>query len=58
MTTRVQTKWRGNDLLFIQDNGKTIAHPAEFQYNGRDYYFLGGFYYDLPAKLSKHIFGA
>lgn len=55
-TIRVQTKISNGRMLFIQDDGKTIDHPAEFHYNGREYYFLGGFYYDLPVKLSKHIF--
>lgn len=54
--TRVQTKYLGGAMRFTQDNGKSIDHPASFEYNGREYHFLGGFYYDLPKRLSKHIF--
>lgn len=57
-TIRVQTKYLGNAMRFTQDNGKSIDHAPTFEYNGREYHFLGGFYYDLPTRLSKHIFGA
>ena len=54
---RVQTRCQDGAILFIQDTGLSIAHDAEFDYNGREYYFLGGCYYDLEPDLAKHIFG-
>ena len=54
---RVQTRCQDGAILFIQDDGRRIAHDAEFQYNGREYYFLGGAYYDLEPDLIKHLFG-
>jgi len=54
---RVQTRCQDGAILFIQDDGKSIAHDAEVQYNGREFYFLGGFYYDLEPDLIKYIFG-
>jgi hypothetical protein len=54
--TRVQTKYQGSKLLFIQDNGAKALHAAEFTLSGREYYFLGGVYYDLDDKLVSHIF--
>lgn len=54
---RVQTRCQDGALLFIQDDGSRALHPEDFEYNGREYYFLGGCYYDLEPDLIKHIFG-
>lgn len=54
--TRVQTKCKGDALLFIQDNGTSALHAPEFSFKGVDYYLLGGVYYDLDPALIKHIF--
>ena len=54
---RVQTKYNGDTLLFIRQDGRTVDHASDFQYNGREYYFLGGFYYDLEPSLIDYIFG-
>ena len=54
--TRVQTKHQGDNLAFIQDSGAKALHPAEFTLAGREYYFLGGMYYDLDEQLTNHIF--
>lgn len=54
---RVQTRAQDGALLFIQDDGTRALHSDDFEYNGREYYFLGGFYYDLELDLIKHIFG-
>ena len=55
--TRIQTKYNGDTLLFIRQDGRTIDHASDFQYNGREYYFLGGFYYGLEPSLIDYIFG-
>ena len=52
---RVQTRAQDGALLFIQDDGSSALHPEDFEYNGREYYFLGGCYYDLEPDLIKHI---
>ena len=54
---RVQTRAQDGAILFIQDDGTSIAHDPEIHYNGRELYFLGGFYYDLDPGLIKQIFG-
>jgi hypothetical protein len=54
--TRVETKYRGNALLFIRDDGAKALHPCEFTHNGIDYYLLGGVYYDLEQDLIDRIF--
>lgn len=53
---RVQTQWHGDNLRFTQNNGTTIDHAPDFEYNGRQYNFLGGFYYDLEPALIDHLF--
>ena len=58
MTTRVQTQCKNGAMLFIQEGGARALHADDFEYNGREYYFLGGFYYDLEPDLIKHIFGS
>ena len=55
-TIRVQTQWRGNAIRLTQDDGKSVDHAALFEYNGKEYNLLGGFYYDLEPDLIKHIF--
>ena len=55
-TIRVQTQWHGNAMRFIQSHGEVIDHAPDFEYNGRQYNFLGGFYYDLEPALIDHIF--
>ena len=54
---RVETQWHGDVIRFIHADGRAIDHSAEIDYNGRDYYFLGGFYYDLEPSLIDHLFG-
>ena len=54
---RVQTQCNGDLIRFIHADGRVIDHSAEIDYNGRDYYFLGGFYYDLEPSLIDRIFG-
>ena len=54
---RVETQWHGDVIRFIHADGRAIDHSAEIDYNGRDLYFLGGFYYDLEPSLIKQIFG-
>ena len=54
--TRVQTQCHKGAMLFIQDDGTKVLHNPEFELNGREYYFLGGFYYDLDDDLIKHVF--
>jgi hypothetical protein len=56
MTTRVETKYKGNQMLFIQRDGTSAVHPYEFNFKGVDYYLLGGVYYDLEPALIKHLF--
>jgi hypothetical protein len=53
---QVQTRCQDGALLFIKDDGSKALHDPEFEYNGREYYFLGGFYYDLDKDLAKFIF--
>lgn len=55
--TRVQTQYNGDTLLFIQQDGRVVDRSSEIDYNGREYYFLGGFYYDLEPSLIDYIFG-
>lgn len=56
-TITVQTQCVGNTMRFIQrGSGKAIDHTPEFMYNGREYYFLGGFYYDIEPDLLDYIF--
>ena len=54
---RVQTRAQDGAILFMLDDGQAIAKNPEVQYNGRDLYFLGGFYYDLEPSLIDRIFG-
>ena len=54
---RVETQWHGDVIRFIHADGRAIDHAPDFDYNGRDYYFLGGFYYDLEPSLIEHLFG-
>mgnify|MGYP000105405132 CR=1 FL=1 len=56
MTTRVETKYQGNAMLFIQRDGTKATHPYEFNHKGIDYYLLGGVYYDLEQDLIDRIF--
>jgi hypothetical protein len=56
MTTRVETKYQGDAMLFIRRDGTRALHPFEFSFKGVDYYLLGGVYYDLDPALIKHIF--
>ena len=54
---QVETRWDDDSVRFIQRDGASVVHTAEFQYNGKEYYFLGGFYYDLEPDLADHLFG-
>jgi len=54
--TRVQTKAVGDKLAFTQRDGTTALHAPEFRHKGRDYYFLGGVYYDLEPVLIDYLF--
>jgi len=38
--TRVQTKYNGDTLLFIRQDGRSVDHAPDFDYNGREYYFF------------------
>lgn len=53
----VETKWHDDQIQFIRRDGVRVVHDCEFQYNGKEYYFLGGFYYDLEPDLADHLFG-
>ena len=55
---RVQTRVQDGAILFIQDDGTSASHAPEFELDGREYYFLGGCYYDLDEALIRHIFSA
>ena len=55
---RVQTRVQDGAILFIQDDGTKATHAPEFEHNGREYYFLGGCYYDLEPDLIQRIFSA
>jgi hypothetical protein len=54
---QVQTRWDGDKMRFIKCDGTSVAFDNEFDYNGKSYYFLGGFYYDLELSLIDHLFG-
>jgi hypothetical protein len=54
---RVQKRAQDGAILFIQDDGRSVAYSQDIQYNGREYYFLGGFYYNLEPDLADYIFG-
>ena len=56
--TRVETKAKGGQLVFIKRDGTHAIHAAEFTHRGVDYYLLGGVYYDLEQDLIDRIFGA
>ena len=53
---RVETQWHGDVIRFTRADGKSIDRDAEVHYNDKDYYFLGGFYYDLEPDLIDYIF--
>ena len=55
--TRVETQHDGYKMRFILRNGQSATHSKGFTFKGKDYYFLGGVYYDLQDDLINHIFG-
>lgn len=55
--TRVETKYQGDAMLFIQRDGTKATHSYEFTHKGVDYYLLGGVYYELEQDLIDRIFG-
>jgi len=55
--TRVETKYQGDAMLFIQRDGTRAVHPYEFNHKGVDYYLLSGVYYELEQDLIDRIFG-
>ena len=54
--TRVETKAKGGQLVFIKRDGTKATHPYEFTHKGVDYYLLSGVYYDLDQDLIDRIF--
>lgn len=54
--TRVETKYKGDQMLFIKRDGTSALHPYEFNHKGVDYYLLGGVYYELEQDLIDRIF--
>ena len=54
--TRIVTRLTDEGMLYAKEDGDRVLHPAYFQFDGREYFFLSGFYYDLEPRLINHIF--
>ena len=54
--TRVATKLLDEGMLYTKGDGTSAVHSAYFELDGREYFFLSGFFYDLEPRLINHIF--
>lgn len=53
---RVTTQHTRRAMKFTLDNGVSVEHEYSFNFNGREYYFLGNVFYELEDDLINHIF--